>query len=71
MNPIIEILMERDGLSYDEAQEVFDEAKAEADDILSDDSGELSGVDSLLCIEDILSNHFGLEPDYIFDLVDL
>ena len=37
MNPIIEILMIRDGLSYDDAKEVFDEAKAEADAIIESD----------------------------------
>ena len=71
MNPIIKILMERDGLSCDEAQEVFDEAKVEADAIIDNDSGEENGVGCLLDLEDILYNHFGLEPDYLYDLVDL
>lgn len=69
MNPIIEILMDRDELSYDEALEIFEEAKVEADNIINENNDD--AISSLIELEDILSNYFGLEPDYIFDLVDL
>jgi hypothetical protein len=71
MNPIIEILMERDGLSYDEAQEVFDEAKAEADAIIDNNTGDENAMSNLLDMEDILFDYFGLEPDYLFDLIEI
>ncbi len=69
MNPIIKILMDRDKLSYDEALEIFEEAKVEADNIINENNDD--AISSLTELEDILSNYFGLEPDYIFDLVDL
>jgi len=49
-------IMERDGIDSDEADDLIAEAKA--------------------CVaegenpEDVLEEHFGLEPDYVFDLVD-
>lgn len=49
-------LMRRDGLSADEAQELIDEARDEV----------RGGADP----EEILYNDFGLEPDYIFDLLE-
>lgn len=57
MNPIVQILMERDGLSYREAQIRLQEAR----DMLDDE-----GDDP----EEILQNEFGLESDYVFDLID-
>lgn len=64
MNDIIEILMTRDELSYDDALDLYNQAKAEADEVLLNDGG-------LDDIENILSDYFGLEPDYIFDLIDI
>lgn len=49
-------IMERDGIDSDEADDLIAEAKA--------------------CVaegenpEDVLEDYFGLEPDYIFDLLD-
>ena len=64
MNRIIEILMERDNMSYDDAQALFKEAKEEAESVIDNDGG-------ILRLEQVLSDYFGLESDYLFDLIDL
>lgn len=56
MKTLKQVLMRRDKLSSDEA----DEAIAEAKELVA------AGEDP----EDVLYNEFGLEPDYIFDLLD-
>jgi hypothetical protein len=61
MNRIIEIIMKRDNMALEDAQCLFDDAKDEAEDVLSE--GDLERV------EDIISDYFGLEPDYVFDLI--
>jgi hypothetical protein len=52
---ILEVLMRRDGLSKEEAQEWIDEAKQMVAD--GDDP------------EEVVHYEFGLEPDYIWDLM--
>ena len=52
---ILAVLMRRDGMSRSEAQELIDEAR----ELVAD------GEDP----EEILRVDFGLEPDYIFDLL--
>lgn len=52
---IIQTLVLRDGMSYKEAKEMVKEAKARV----------ATGEDA----EEILHEEFGLEPDYIFDLL--
>lgn len=64
MTDIVKILMERDNMSQEDAEDLLNEAKDEAQEVLENDGG----LDE---IEDILKDYFGLEPDYIFDLVDL
>jgi len=49
-------IMRRDNLSSDEADNLINEAKQEVN----------NGADP----EEVLYNYFGLEPDYIFDLLD-
>jgi hypothetical protein len=61
MNRIIEIIMKRDNMAKEDAQCLFDDARAEAEDAV------LEG--GLCAVEDILSDYFGLEPDYVFDLI--
>ncbi len=53
---LIAVLMRRDGFSAEEAQEQIDGAKARVED----------GEDP----EEILHDDFGLEPDYVFDLLE-
>lgn len=55
MNAIIKVLITRDGMLYDEAKELLDEAR----DMV------MGGADP----EEVLYSEFGLEPDYIFDLL--
>jgi hypothetical protein len=56
MNQITKILMERDGMTFDEANELVEEAKHAV---------RFEDADS----EEVLSDWFGLEADYIFDLM--
>ena len=58
MNRIIKILMERDGMSEQEARDLFKETR---DEILT--------LDDPFEAEDIMSEYLGLEPDYIEDLL--
>lgn len=55
METLKEILMRRDGLSAAEAQDLIDEARERV----------LEGEDP----EEILHDDFGLEPDYVWDLL--
>ena len=56
---IIRVLMERDGLTEDEAEERVNEVKQMFEE---------SKYDLLEC-ENILADELGLELDYIFDLL--
>ena len=56
LNPIVKILVQRDKLSRDEAEMQLMDARAEV----------AAGEDP----ENVLSDFFGLEPDYIFDLLE-
>ena len=54
--------MERDGNTKQEAIDIVNEAKRELNIILN---GEFDGDPDEICYE-----HFGLEPDYLMDLLD-
>ena len=56
MNEIIRILMERDGVSREEAREMYLECKSELMDAISGTS--------CLDPEEVLASELGLEPDY-------
>ena len=56
---IREILMRRDGLSAEEADDLIEEAKSDLNYRLA--NGEMP--------YDICEEHFGLEPDYIMELL--
>lgn len=60
MNRIIKILMERDGLTYEEAKEAYEDTREE---ILQ------SIEDGYLDADEILADNLGLETDYIFDFL--
>ena len=60
MNKVIKILMDRDGLTYEQAKEEF---KATQEEILE------SIADGYDDVEDILLCNLGLEMDYIFDFI--
>ena len=61
INPIIKVLMERDGCTYEEAKEIFEDTRAEIADALAGTN--------VLSIEEILYDNLGLELDYIWDLI--
>ena len=54
---IKQILIDRDGLSEESAQESIDEAQLDFDDYLAE--GDLDSA------YNICQEHFGLEPDYL------
>ena len=53
--------MQRDGLSEEEANDRIAEAKG--------DLAEAMSMGDMEYAEDICAEHFGLEPDYIFELI--
>ena len=59
MKPLKKVLMERDGLTEEEAQEQIDNAHEELMERLED--GEMPF--------DFMMDEFGLEPDYLEDLI--
>lgn len=61
MNKIISILMKRDNLTKEEATNIYQEAKARIDEAIANDS--------IFEVEDIMMEEFGLEMDYIFDII--
>ena len=58
---IARILMDRDGVSYEEAVEMIEETEAELD----------AALDGTSCMDpdDVLMYNLGLEPDYLFYLL--
>lgn len=61
MGNLKEVLMARDGMTSEEADEVIRECKE--DFLQRIEEGDMSADDALM-------DHFGLEPDYVFDLLD-
>ena len=57
MSELKTVLMTRDGYSSEEADELINEAKQRV----------YNGEDP----EEILEDEFGLEPDYVFDILDV
>lgn len=60
MNKVIQILMDRDGMTYQEAKETYEETREEILDSISEGNCDT---------EDILMFNLGLEMDYIFDFI--
>jgi hypothetical protein len=52
---LVKVLMQRDNMSQEDVEFLVEMAREEVED----------GVDP----EDVLAEHFGLEPDYVFDLL--
>ena len=61
MQEIINILMERDGMTYEEAKETYIEVRSELMDAIAGTS--------CLDPEDVLLGELGLEMDYIFNFI--
>ena len=63
MKDMIEILMERDGLSREEAERQVEDTSSRIWDELNYEDCELEDL------EDILYGDIGLEPDYLLDML--
>ena len=61
MNKIARVLMKRDGMTYEEANNLIDEAKEALQNYL--DEGDSFGA------ENVCEEFFGLEPDYLDELI--
>lgn len=61
MNSIVKVLMERDDMSEQEAQELVNQAREAFQEYL--DSGDIQSA------YDICEEYFGLEPDYIDEFI--
>ena len=62
MERVVKILMERDKISQEEAEDLFRMAKEEALDVVNE-GGNLDEI------EEIVYDYFGLEPDFVEDLI--
>lgn len=60
MNEVIRILMDRDGLSEQEARDLIAETREAMEEAMEDSPGEAEAI-----FEEML----GLEPDYILDIL--
>lgn len=60
MNKVIEILMNRDGMTYEEAKQAYEDTKSEL----------MDAIDGTSCLspEEVLLGE-GLEMDYIWDFI--
>ena len=61
MDEIIRILMNRDGVSYEEAKEMYEDTKSELMDALDGTS--------CLSPDEVLASELGLEIDYLFNFI--
>lgn len=60
LNPVVAILMKRDGMSKRDAQNLVDNVREQI----------ISAAASSFDAEDIIASELGLEPDYIFDILN-
>lgn len=60
MNKVVEIIMERDNLDQDYAEKLVKETR---DEIIS--------LDNPLEADDVLYDYLRLEPDYLFDVLNI
>lgn len=60
MNPIVKILMERDEMSFEEATEMVE--------VFADEYNEPDS--DVFELEQEFTDTFGLEPEYLFELLD-
>lgn len=61
MEHITDVLVRRDGITEEEAERQVADFREEIDDLIME--GDLEGI------EDALMNDFGLEPDYLMDVL--
>ena len=58
------VIMRRDGISSEEADELIQGAKAELEEVI-DNGGDI------LDAEEVVKDWFGLEPDYLMEIMPL
>ena len=61
MEHITDVLVRRDGITEDEAERQVADFREEIEDLIME--GDLEGI------EDALMDDFGLEPDYLMDIL--
>ena len=61
MEHITDVLVRRDGITEEEAERQVADFREEIDDLIME--GDLEGI------EDALMDDFGLEPDYLMDVL--
>jgi len=61
MEHITDVLVRRDGITEEEAERQVADFREEIDDMIME--GDLEGI------EDALMDDFGLEPDYLMDIL--
>lgn len=61
MSDLVKVLMDRDGMTRQEAEELVEQTREEVFASFDDEDG--------MDPEEIIANNLGLEPDYIFDLI--
>lgn len=61
-----EVLMRRDRMTEDEATLEIDEAKEELEELIEEE-----GPGAICEAEDLIKDRFGLEPDYLDDILPM
>lgn len=59
MNKVVEILMERDDMSQEHAERLVKETR-----------DEIMMLDNPLDADEVIEDYLGLEPDYLFDVLN-
>ena len=68
MQNVINLIMARDGLRYDDAAEWVEAVAAEMQEIIDTD---MDPMGALCECERIMREDLRLEPDYLFELIDV
>jgi hypothetical protein len=63
LESIVEVLMRRDGVAEYEANAMVCEARAALREVIDNGGG-------ILEAEEVVKDYFGLEPDYLMELLD-
>lgn len=69
MRTVKEILMARDLMEADDADELIADFKDELEYTLSVED-QIGACDTLASAEQLLKDYFGLEPDYLMEFID-
>ena len=71
VKPLREVIIERDGLDGDEADQQIEMFKSDLDELLEKALEYGNAVEILLSAESLMESHFGLEPDYLDEFIPL